>query len=73
MFNNWFYLEQNRVARERELTERMAERERYKRFKAGRLSLRARTARRLFALAVATEREETWRVVWERLEARGRL
>jgi hypothetical protein len=30
-------------------------------------------ARRLFALAVATEREETWRVVWERLEAKGGL
>ena len=33
-------------------------------------SLRARRARRLFQLAVAAEREETWRVVWERLEAR---
>jgi hypothetical protein len=30
-------------------------------------------ARRLFELAVAAEREETWRLVWERLEARGRL
>jgi hypothetical protein len=34
---------------------------------------RARAARRLFELAVAAEREETWRLVWERLEARGRL
>jgi hypothetical protein len=30
-------------------------------------------ARRLFALAVAAEREETWNVVWERLEAKGGL
>ena len=36
---------------------------------AGRPSLRARVARRLFGFAVALEREETWRVVWERLEA----
>lgn len=35
----------------------------------GRPSLRARAARRLFGFAVALEREETWRVVWERLEA----
>ena len=31
--------------------------------------VRARAARRLFAFAVALEREETWRAVWERLEA----
>ena len=31
--------------------------------------LRARVARRLFDFAVALEREETWRAVWERLEA----
>ena len=30
---------------------------------------RARVARRLFGVAVALEREETWRAVWERLEA----
>ncbi len=30
---------------------------------------RARAARRLFGFAVALEREETWRAVWERLEA----
>ncbi|MDQ3791538.1 MAG: hypothetical protein M3341_02640 [Actinomycetota bacterium] len=34
-----------------------------------RASLRARVARRLFGFAVALERDETWRVVWERLEA----
>ena len=32
-------------------------------------SLRAWAARWLFGFAVALEREETWRVVWERLEA----
>jgi len=31
--------------------------------------LRARVARRLFDFAVALESEETWRAVWERLEA----
>jgi len=36
---------------------------------AERRSLRARAARRLFGFAVALEREETWRAVWERLEA----
>ncbi len=30
---------------------------------------RARTARKLFGFAFALEREETWRAVWERLEA----
>jgi hypothetical protein len=30
---------------------------------------RARTARKLFEFAVTLEREETWRAVWERLEA----
>ncbi len=73
MYNDWFYLERERVIRERALAERVAERERYAQIKAGRPSLRARMARRLFALAVAAEREETWRIVWERLEAKGRL
>jgi hypothetical protein len=36
-----------------------------------RVSLRARAARWLFGFAVALEREETWRAVWERLEAPG--
>ena len=31
--------------------------------------LRARVARRVFAFALALEKEETWRAVWERLEA----
>jgi hypothetical protein len=49
-----------------------AEERRLARLAAGtteRPSLRARAARRLFGFAVALERDETWRVVWERLEA----
>jgi hypothetical protein len=73
MFNDWHYMVvQDRAAREQALAERVAERERYAR-SPGKPSLRARMARRLFELAVAAEREETWRVVWEKLEARGRL
>jgi hypothetical protein len=73
MFNDWHYvLAQDRTAREQDLAERIAERGRYAR-SPGKLSLRARVARRLFQLAVAAESEETWRIVWERLEARGRL
>ena len=73
MFNDWHYMMvQDRTTREQDLAERMAERRRYAR-SPGQPSLRARVARRLFELAVATESEETWRIVWERLEARGRL
>jgi hypothetical protein len=73
MYNDWHYvLAQDRTAREQDLAERIAERGRYAR-SPGKLSLRARVARRLFQLAVAAESEETWRIVWERLEARGRL
>ena len=32
-------------------------------------TLRARVARRMFQFAVVLEKEETWRAVWERLEA----
>ena len=66
-----FYAAQDRTLRQQELADRQAERQRYAR-PANKPSLRARLARQLFALAVAAEREETWRVVWERLEARGR-
>ncbi len=73
MFNDWQYvLAQDRAAREQDLAERIAERRRYARA-PGKPSLRARMARRLFELAIAAESEETWRIVWERLEARGRL
>jgi hypothetical protein len=70
MYRDQFYLMEDRVLREQDLAERMAERQRYARHKP---SLRARLARRLFALAVAAERQETWKIVWERLEAKGRL
>lgn len=36
---------------------------------SGRPTLRARLARRLFGMAVFMDGEETWRVVWEQLEA----
>jgi hypothetical protein len=73
MFNDWQYvLAQDRAAREQDLAEKIAERGKYVR-SPGKPSLRARLARRLFELAVAAEREEIWRLVWERLEARGRL
>ena len=64
-----FYAAQDRTLRQQDLADRVAERQRYAR-PPGKPSLRARLARQLFTLAVATEREETWRVVWERLEAR---
>jgi hypothetical protein len=73
MYKDWFYLQQDRMLRERELAERMDERRRLAELKACRPSPRARMARYLFALAVAAEREETWKIVWERLESRGRL
>jgi hypothetical protein len=73
MYRDRFYVVQDRALREQDLAERIAERNRHARPKEEGLSLRARVARRLFALAVAAEREETWRVVWERLETRGRL
>jgi hypothetical protein len=72
MYGDRFYVMEDRVLREQDLAERVAERNRYARPRRG-SSLRARMARRLFALAVAAEREETWRLVWERLEAKGRL
>jgi hypothetical protein len=72
MNGSWHYVMEDRGLRRQDLAGRMAERERDARSKLG-SSLRARLARRLFELAVAAEREETWRLVWERLEARGRL
>ena len=70
MLNHWSYATlQDRLAREREL----AEQRRQALAAAGKRPLRARMARRLFALAVALDKRETWSVVWERLEAKGRL
>ncbi len=67
------YALQNREIREQELSERMAENRRRVLGTSCGPSLRARMARRLFALAVAADRKETWNVVWEGLEAKGRL
>ena len=72
MYRDQFYLMEDRVLREQDLAERMAERDGYAR-PTHKPSLRARLARRLFALAVVAERQETWKMVWERLEAKGRL
>lgn len=73
MFNDWHYrIAQDPELRAQDHAERVAERNKYTR-PTGTSSLRARMARWLFALAVVTEREEIWRVVWERLEAKGRL
>ena len=72
MYGDRFYMLEDRALREQDFAERVAERNRYARARR-RSSWRAQLARRLFALAVAAEREETWRLVWEKLEARGRL
>jgi hypothetical protein len=68
--NEWWSVEYVRERNARALEE--AEERRLARLAVGateRPSLRARAARRLFGFAVALEREETWRAVWERLEA----
>ncbi len=72
MIGSWHYMMEDRDLRQQDFARMVAERESYARSKH-KSSLRARIARRLFELAVAAEREETWRLVWERLEARGRL
>ena len=68
-----FYALQDREIREQELAERMAESRRQALTASRGLSLRAKMAPRLFALAVAADRKEAWNVVWKRLEAKGRL
>jgi hypothetical protein len=68
--HDWWSVEYVRDRNARALEE--AEERRIARLATGtteRSSLRARAARRLFGFAVALEREETWRAVWERLEA----
>ena len=73
MFDDWCYVRlRDREVREQELDELIDERQRQA-VRRKPSSLRTRMARGLFALAVSAEREHTWRVVWERLEARGRL
>ena len=63
MLNDWCYVRlRERTVRELELDELMSDRRRQA-LTASKPSLRSWIARRLYALAVATEREETWRVV----------
>jgi hypothetical protein len=68
--HEWFSVELTRERNARLLAE--AEERRLARLaprRTVRTVLRARLARRLFEFAVALEKEETWRAVWERLEA----
>ena len=68
--HDWWSVEYVRDRNARALEE--AEERRLARLATGateRPSLRARAARRLFGFAVALEREETWRAVWDRLES----
>jgi hypothetical protein len=68
--NDWLSVELARERNARILAE--AEERRLARLapsRSVRTVLRARVARRMFAFAVALEKEETWRAVWERLEA----
>ncbi|HET7269661.1 MAG TPA: hypothetical protein VFI90_01120 [Rubrobacter sp.] len=65
--HEWFSVELTRERNARILAE--AEERRLARLAPRRSVLRARVARRLFQFAVALEKEETWRAVWERLEA----
>ena len=68
-----FYAMQYREIREQELAEREAESRRQALTVSRGPSMRALTARRLFALAVAADRKESWNVVCKRLEAKGGL
>jgi hypothetical protein len=68
--NDWLSVELARERNARILTE--AEERRIARLAPGKsvlTPLRARVARRMFQFAVALEKEENWRAVWERLEA----
>ena len=68
--NDWFSVELARERNARILAE--AEERRLARLAPRRsawTALRARVARKMFAIAVALEKDETWRAVWERLEA----
>jgi hypothetical protein len=68
--NDWLSVELAREKNARILAE--AEERRLARLaprRSVRTALRARVARKMFQVAVALEKEETWRAVWERLEA----
>jgi hypothetical protein len=68
--NEWISVELARERNARILAE--AEERRLARLaprKSAWTALRARVARKMFHFAVTLEKEETWRAVWERLEA----
>jgi len=68
--NDWFSVEITRERNARILAE--AEERRIARLaprKPVLAALRARVARRMFEFAMELEGDETWRAVWERLEA----
>ena len=65
--HEWLSVELTRERNARMLAE--AEERRLARLVSRKPVLRARVARKLFQFAVALEKEETWRAVWERLEA----
>jgi hypothetical protein len=68
--HEWFCVEQSRERNAEILAE--AEKRRLARLaprKPARSVLRARVVRMVFGFALALEREETWRAVWEKLEA----
>ncbi len=65
--HEWFSVELVRQRNADILAE--AEERRLARLAPRKGALRARVARRVFAIALALEREETWKAVWERLEA----
>ena len=66
MYGGWSeWLARDRMARELAA----AEERKLARLVVARSTLRARAARWLFNLAVALQRDETWRAVWEGLEA----
>lgn len=71
MFNDWHFARLNDPTDpNQDLAKRMEERRRSA-HPAYKPSLGARVARRFSALAMATDRQETCKLVWERLEAKG--
>ena len=72
--DGWYRVARDRIESRREEAEEAGlAREVVRNMDPVRTRMRARAARWLFTLAVAVERRETWRVVWERLGERGRL
>jgi hypothetical protein len=65
MYANYnFYALQDREIREQDLAERIAERKKQALTASRKPSPPAQIARRLFALALAADKNATWRVFW---------